>query len=98
MARNAIENLLRMGSSWIIILFLPPLLVRVMDKPTYGVWVLLLQVAGCVTLFDIGVQTSIARFVARAERLRDREYMARILSSSGAILVAASLITISLTA
>jgi O-antigen/teichoic acid export membrane protein len=79
MARNAMANLFRMGSSWIIILFLPPLLVRVLDKPTYGVWVLLLQMAAYVTLFDLGIQMAVARFVARADSLRDRDYMARIL-------------------
>jgi O-antigen/teichoic acid export membrane protein len=98
MARNAVANLFRMGSSWIVILFLPPLLVRVLDKPTYGVWVLLLQVAGYVTLLDVGVQSVIARFVARAESLQDRDFMARTLSSSGAILVTASLSTVLLTA
>jgi O-antigen/teichoic acid export membrane protein len=98
MARNALANLFRMGSSWIIILFLPPLLVRVLDKPTYGVWVLLLQMAAYITLFDLGIQMAVARFVARADSLRDRDYMARILSSSGALLVAASLATILLTA
>ena len=33
MTRNSVANLFRAGSSWIIVLFLPPLLVRVMDKP-----------------------------------------------------------------
>jgi O-antigen/teichoic acid export membrane protein len=98
MARNAIANLFRTGTSWVILLFLPPLLVRVLDKPTYSVWMLLLQVAAYVTLFDTGMQTAIARFVARAESLQNRLYMARLLSSAGAILLAGSLATIALTA
>lgn len=97
MARNAAANLFRSGASWIIVFFLPPLLVRVLDKPTYGVWMLLLQVAAYVTVFDSGIQTAIARFVARADLLQDRLYMSRLLSSVGAILVAGSLTTILLT-
>jgi O-antigen/teichoic acid export membrane protein len=98
MTKNALANLLRMGSSWTIILFLPPLLVRVLDKPTYGIWMLLLQVAGYVTLIDTGIQMAIARYVARAESLRDGDYMTRILSGSGVILITASFATILLTA
>jgi O-antigen/teichoic acid export membrane protein len=98
MAKNAMANLFRSGTNWIIVLFLPPLLVRVLDKPTYGVWMLVLQVAAYVTLFDGGIQVTIARFVARAESLQDRKYMARLLSSAGAILVAASVATMLLTA
>ena len=97
MAKNALANLLRMGTSWIIVLFLPPLLVRVMDKPAYSVWMLLLQVAAYVTIFDGGIQMAIARFVARAERLEERKYMSRLLSSAGAILMVASVVTILLT-
>jgi O-antigen/teichoic acid export membrane protein len=97
MARNAAANLFRSGASWIIVFFLPPLLVRVLDKSTYGVWMLLLQVAAYVTVFDSGIQTAIARFVARTEILQDRLYMSRLLSSVGAILVASSLTTILLT-
>jgi O-antigen/teichoic acid export membrane protein len=98
MARNAMANLFRLGSSWIIILFLPPLLVRVLDKATYGVWMLLLQVATYVTVFDGGIQVAIARFVARAEGLQDHRYVARLLSSAASILVAGSVVTVFLAA
>jgi O-antigen/teichoic acid export membrane protein len=97
MAKNAVANLFRTGASWIIVLFLPPLLVRVLDKPTYGVWLLLLQLAAYVTFFDAGIQTAVSRYVARAESLPDRHYLARLLSSCGMLLVVASLATLLLT-
>jgi O-antigen/teichoic acid export membrane protein len=90
MARNALANLVRMGTSWIILLFLPPLLVRCLDKSVYGVWMLLLQAAAYVTVFDAGVQTAIARFVARSEGQGDRRSTAELLSSAGAILLFAT--------
>ncbi len=58
---------------------------------------LLLQVAAYVTVFDSGIQTAIARFVARAQGLQDERYMARLLSSAGVILVAGSLAIMLLT-
>jgi len=93
MAKNAVANLFRTGTGWVIVLFLPPLLVRVLDKPTYGVWLLLLQLAAYITVFDGGVQIAVARYVARAESLQDRKYLARFLSSAGMLMVAAAVAT-----
>jgi len=59
---------------------------------------LLLQVAAYVAIFDSGMQMAVARFVARAEGLRDRRYLARLLSSASAVLGAGSLATMLLTA
>ncbi len=98
MAKNAVANLFRTGTMWVIVLFLPPLLARVLNKPTYGVWLLLLQLAAYITLFDGGIQLAVARHVALAEGLQDRNYLARLLSSAGMLLVLASLATLLLTA
>ncbi len=98
MAKNAVANLFRTGTAWIIILLLPPLLARVMDKPAYGVWMLLLQLAAYITFFDGGIQLAVARYVAHAEGLQDRDYLARLLSSAGMLLMVASVATVLLTA
>ena len=98
MAKNAVANLFRNGTGWVIVLFLPPLLVRVLDKQTYGLWLLLLQLAAYITFFDSGIQLAIARYVARAEELRDCNYLARLLSSVGMLLVLASAATVLLAA
>jgi O-antigen/teichoic acid export membrane protein len=92
--KNSLANLFRVGSSWIITLFLPPLLIRVMDKPAYAVWLLLLQLAAYITFFDGGIQMAIARYVARHQALGARDNLARTLSSVGFILILSSLISI----
>lgn len=93
MAQNAVANLFRTGAGWVIVLFLPPLLVRVLDKPTYGVWLLVLQMAAYIAVFDNGIQLAVARYVARANGLQDRSYLARILSSAGMLLAISGLAT-----
>ena len=98
MAKNAFANLFRTGTGWLIILFLPPLLVRVLDKPAYGVWLLLLQLAAYVTVLDGGIQIAVARFVARGESLQEEGYLARFLSSTGLLMTAVSMATVLLTA
>lgn len=86
-----------MSASWIVVLLLPPLLVRVLDKPTYATWVLILQLGAYVTLVDTGLQSAIGRFVARAEELRDRRSMGHALSSAGLILMVAAVVAAGVT-
>lgn len=88
LARNAAANLSQSGATWLILLFLPPLLVRVLDRQTYATWMLLLQLGAYIVLIDAGIQGAIARFVARAEGLNDERYLGGVLSSAGAVLVA----------
>jgi O-antigen/teichoic acid export membrane protein len=96
-AKNSIANLARQGAAWVVVLLLPPLLVRVLDKPSYATWVLILQLAAYVGMLDAGLQSAIARFVARADGLGDRRYMGRMLSSAGLILVLSSAVAAVLT-
>jgi O-antigen/teichoic acid export membrane protein len=91
-AKNSVANLARTGLSWLVVLLLPPLLVRVLDKPTYATWVLILQIGAYVALVDSGIQSAVGRFVARAEGLQDRHYMGRMLTSAALTLLAAALV------
>lgn len=92
--RNSAANLGRIGAAWAVALLLPPVLVRVLDKPTYGTWMLVLQIGAYVAFLDGGIQNAIARFIGRAEGLKDREYMSRMLSSAWIVLVVVGGITL----
>lgn len=95
--RNSAANLGRIGTSWLVALFLPPILVRVLDKPTYGTWVLILQLGAYVAFLDGGIQNAIARFVGRAAAIHDNQYMSRMLSSAALVLVVIAAITAGIT-
>jgi O-antigen/teichoic acid export membrane protein len=94
MTKNSVANLFRSGSAWVIVLFLPPLLVHAMDKSAYGVWLLLLQLAAYISIFDGGIQLAVSRYVARAEELKDHGHLARLLSSAGMLLIVSGVLTI----
>jgi O-antigen/teichoic acid export membrane protein len=87
LARNAIANLVQPATGWLIVLLLPPLLVRVLSRPSYATWMLLLQFGAYIGLIDNSVQGVTMHFVARARGLRDDQYMGRMLSSAALILV-----------
>jgi O-antigen/teichoic acid export membrane protein len=98
MARNAAANFFRLGTSFIIALLLPPILVRLLDKSTFASWTLVIQIGLYITLVDSSLQSAIARFVARSHERRDREELARVMSSSTAMLGLLSLVSVLLIA
>jgi O-antigen/teichoic acid export membrane protein len=91
-AKNTTANLARLGASWVVVLIVPPLLVRSLDRATYAVWVLVLQMAAYTSLFDNGIQMATARFVARAEEMGDAAEAGRILSNATALLAGAGVL------
>ncbi len=86
LAKNALANLLRLGTGWLTVLLVPPLLVHSLDKPAYATWMLVLQLGAYATLLDGGLQMAVGRFVAQAEHAGDRNYLGKILSSAAALL------------
>jgi O-antigen/teichoic acid export membrane protein len=92
--KNSGANVIRILAASLIALVLPPLLVRTLPREIYGTWILILQLSAYVSFFDFGVQTALGRFVARTDELQDVEYRNRIVTTSFAILVGGSLLSL----
>jgi O-antigen/teichoic acid export membrane protein len=92
LAKNTAANLVQPGTAWLIVLVLPPLLIRTMDRPTYATWMLLLQIGTYVLVLNDSIRLCARHFVGRARGLDDRAYLTRILSSGTLVLAAAGLI------
>jgi len=71
---------------------LPPLLVRVLDQSSYATWMLLLQVSAYITLIENSIDRVTMRFVARARGLGDNDYMGKMVSSAGVVLLAGAML------
>lgn len=81
LAKNAIANLLRLGTSWLILLIVPPVLVRMLTHSEYATWMLVLQLTAYTTIFDGILQLSVSRFVARAFWASDWDLLGETISS-----------------
>jgi O-antigen/teichoic acid export membrane protein len=90
--KNASANLVRLAGSGIVALLLPPFLVRMLPKDTYGAWALLLQLTLYVSYLDFGIQTAVARFVAHTDELNQTEERNGIVSTAFAMLSAAAVL------
>ena len=96
-AKNSVANLTKMAALSITVFVLPPILVRVLDKPAYATWMLILQIGTYVALVDGSMQSAISRFVARSRSLSDDRYMGEMISSASALMLSAALITAAFT-
>jgi O-antigen/teichoic acid export membrane protein len=81
-AKNAVANLARGSAGAVVALVLPSILVRHMPAATYAVWVLVLQSAAYVSLFNFGLQTAIGRYVAFANERRDEAQRDSVFSTA----------------
>ena len=95
--RNVAANLASGAAAAVLAVFLPPFLVRLLDRDTYSVWALLLQLGAYTGLLSFGLQTAIGRFVAHAEARKDPAQSDAIVSTAVAALAAAALVAVVIT-
>ena len=84
--KSAFANLCRLGAVALVGLMLPPFLTRILSKDAYGTWLLILQLSTYVSFFDLGIQTTVGRFVAHCNELGDTKQRDSIVSTALAIL------------
>ena len=92
MLANAGANLARQGSAFLVVLLLPPLLVRSMDKASYATWILILNLGGYITLIDSGVQGVVGRFVAVEDARSGESGVSEVLSNATLLLLVTGLL------
>lgn len=92
--RNVAANLASGVAGALLAVVLPPFLVRLMDRNTYSVWALLLQIGGYSGVLNFGFQTAVARYVAHASARKNSEYRDEIISTSIILLAVSAMIGI----
>lgn len=77
------------GTSWFALgvnilvgIFLSPFILHRLGDAAFGIWVLIFSITGYYGLFDLGVRSSIIRFVSKFTAVGDTESAARIINTS----------------
>jgi O-antigen/teichoic acid export membrane protein len=75
-----VEILRNVGSSWFALglnllvgLFISPYILYRLGDEAFGIWVLIFSVTGYYGLFDLGIRSSIIRYVAKSTATEDYE-------------------------
>ena len=90
--KNAIANLVRGCATAAVAITLPRFLTRLLDVEHFAAWSLILQISAYASYLDFGLQTAIARFIAHAVELEQKERQAKLVSTALSLLSFAALI------
>jgi len=84
--RRILKNV---GSSWSALginvavgIFLSPFILHRLGDTAFGIWVLIFSVTGYYGLFDLGIRSSIIRYVSKYTATDDREKLAQFVNTA----------------
>lgn len=77
------------GSSWfslginvVVGVLLSPFILHRLGDAAFGLWVLIFSISGYYGLFDLGIRSSVVRYVSKFYALKDRESLSKVISTS----------------
>ena len=83
------QILKNVGSSWsalattvLVGIFLSPFILHRLGDAAYGIWVLIFSVTGYYGLFDLGIRSSIIRYVSKYTATGDKEKLAQFVNTA----------------
>jgi O-antigen/teichoic acid export membrane protein len=84
-----IQTIKNVSSSWMSLLvngvvgfFLAPFIIHRLGDVAYGLWILIYSITGSYGLFDLGIRSSVVRYVSKFHAVGDREELSRLLSTT----------------
>jgi O-antigen/teichoic acid export membrane protein len=97
-AKNVSATWLSLAVHAVVGFFLSPFILHRLGDDAFSLWVLVFSLTGYYGLLDLGVRTSIVRYVAKFAATGDEEQLARFLTTSLAFYVVVGLVILLLTA
>jgi O-antigen/teichoic acid export membrane protein len=92
------------GSSWfslgvniLVGIFLSPFILHRLGDTAYGIWVLIFSVTGYYGLFDLGIRSSVIRYVSTYTATGDQEGIAKLINTSLATYTAIGAVAMAVT-
>ncbi len=80
--RNVSSSWFALGINVAVGIVLSPFILHRLGDTAFGIWVLIFSVTGYYGLFDLGVRSSIVRYVSKFTATGEREELAKLLNTS----------------
>jgi O-antigen/teichoic acid export membrane protein len=84
-----LEVIKNVGSSWfslgvniLVGIFLSPFILHRLGDTAFGIWVLIFSVTGYYGLFDLGIRSSVIRYVSTYTATNDTQNLAKLINTS----------------
>src|ERR1700756_4849027 len=101
---DKVEILKNVGSSWcalgvnvLVGIFLSPFIVHHLGDEAFGLWILIFSVTGYYGLFDLGIRSSIVRYVAKYSATGEYDELNRLVNTAMFSYTAIGAVTMSMT-
>jgi O-antigen/teichoic acid export membrane protein len=89
--RNVSSSWFSLGVNILVGIFLSPFILHRLGNTAYGAWILAFSVTGYYGLFDLGIRSSIIRYVSTYSATNNQEGLARLINTSLAVYTAIGL-------
>jgi O-antigen/teichoic acid export membrane protein len=80
--KNISANWVALAVNVMVGIFLSPFILHRLGDAAFGIWVLIFSITGYYGLFDLGIRSSLVRYVARAKASGDLSYASKIINTS----------------
>jgi O-antigen/teichoic acid export membrane protein len=80
--KNVSSSWIALGINVLVGIFLSPFILHRLGDAAFGIWVLIFSITGYYGLFDLGIRSSLVRYVSKAKANNDIAYASRIISTS----------------
>jgi len=101
---DKVQILKNVGSSWfalglniVVGIFLSPYILHRLGDDAFGLWILIFSVTGYYGIFDLGIRSSIIRYVAKYAALEHRDQLNRLVNTAMIAYLGVGLLTMSIT-
>ena len=101
---DKVQILKNVGSSWfalglniVVGIFLSPYILHRLGDDAFGLWILIFSVTGYYGIFDLGIRSSIIRYVAKYAALEHRDQLNQLVNTAMLAYLGVGLLTMSIT-
>jgi O-antigen/teichoic acid export membrane protein len=80
--KNVGSNWVALATNVLVGIFLSPFILHRLGDAAFGIWVLIFSITGYYGLFDLGIRSSVVRYVSKAKASGDLNYASKVISTS----------------
>jgi O-antigen/teichoic acid export membrane protein len=95
--KNVSSSWFSLGVNILVGIFLSPFILHRLGDTAYGIWILIFSVTGYYGLFDLGIRSSVVRYVSTYTATNDREGLDRLINTSLATYTAIGVVAMMVT-
>jgi len=79
---NVASSWFSLGVNVLIGVFLSPFILHRLGDAAFGIWILIFSITGYYGLFDLGIRSSVVRFVSKYSATKDVDNLAQVINTS----------------